>query len=148
MKLFKLTIGETFSILVSALAVAISVWAVAETKDATLQARRGEVRNAAIATIRDARDTYTSALCVLRIAEIKNDAVERSFAETKKNLDDVRDISSTLQVSEHDDLNMIEARLDAIAVGRDQLLDEEISFKASLSTEELERVNLACGGEG
>ena len=71
MKRFALTYGETASIIISVIAIAISAWAVEEAKSAALQSRRAEVRGAAISTIDSARATYSNALCVIRVAGIK-----------------------------------------------------------------------------
>lgn len=144
MKKAPITRAEVASIVLSLTAIAISIWAVQESRNAALLTRRIEVKNAAISTIEDLRRTYSGALCDLRATGTKTKEAETSFSNAKNMLDEVRDISVSMHRANHGFLDVLEARLDAMAIAGEQLKDEQLEFRAALSASELDRVDKVC----
>lgn len=150
LRAFKLTSAEIVAISISLLALASSVWAVMATREATLQARRSEVRSTLQATIGFSQTTYASSVCVLRVAKQFPEArqLEESYERSAQILDEIRGTSDLIQGASHERLDGLEAHLDKMHGVFRRMHDSTVAFKALLSKDELERISNICGAEG
>ena len=142
MKRTKLSIPELVSLAISAGALAVSIWAVVESRAASTQARRSEVRAEASARIDGFRRSYSKASCVLNIAGMHSG--QAKFEQYKANLDDLQGMLFQLQTSRVGTLDAFEAQLDSSTAAFGRLDDEIVQFKTSLSSEEIGKVNSVC----
>jgi hypothetical protein len=69
---------------------------------------------------------------------------EKSFSNAKRLLDEVRDISVSVHRADHEFLDNLEARLDAMAIAGEQLKDDQLEFRSALSASELDQVDKVC----
>ena len=137
------TFSEATSLLLSVLALGISIWSFIDSQQASELARWSEFRAKALERLEEHRRSYSNVTCLFFATNTQSGL--QDFARFKENLDGV--VKSLHQMEEADpaSLHKFEALLEGSNATFAKLDDAVQEIKSHLNNEQIERVNLICG---
>lgn len=142
MKRQRMPIGERLALAISAIALLVSIWSLAESRRVASQARWSEFRSNALATLNRHRHTYSQVTCLLHATNRPRGLEE--FRRFKSNLDNLESSLHELRGADEAALAKFEALLDASNASFRKLGDAVSEVKSHLAPDELSRVNSIC----
>lgn len=134
-------------VLFSLIALGLSAWAVVESREAGLQARRADVRDQIRDLVKYGQETYARSVCILSVAkgqEAMAAKLASGYEKSAKGLDEIRATSDIIQTMDRDDLNRYERLVETGYPVFRKMRDTSNHMKTLLTVEELEQFERVC----